>query len=189
MSEKCYNVAEHTRSRGDEWTCIRCCSMVANLIHPDLLHHRGRLCYKLYLKHRANAIATLQYATFILFVGLSGHNAGIFVSFSEAADFDLPRQLLFVAISWGLDTLNFTVTNVLCKRAYDITPIYCGTALLKQYPNTRRRLLYVAAHIISDVYLGMVFAMEGGIYWASPLGDSAAHQNATLPPASTQVGD
>jgi hypothetical protein len=163
--------------------------VAANLIHPDLLHHRGRLCYKLYLKHRANATASLQYATFILFIGLSGHNAGTFVSFSDAADFDLRRQLLFVAISGTLDTLNFTVTNVLCKWAYEITPIYCGTAVLKQYPNTRRRLLFVAAHIISDVYLGMVFAMEAGIYWASPLGDHAAERNVTSPATSTRVGD
>ena len=45
-----------------------------------------------------------------------------------------------------------------------------GSALLREHPSTRRRLLFVAAHIISDVYLGMVFAMEGGIYWAPQAG-------------------
>ena len=97
-----------------------------------MLHHRGRLCYDLFLKNRANSIASLQYATFILFVGLSGHNATVFVMFSEhscaphasslptdspcsstkallhhacTAAFNLRQQLLFVAIAWGLDTV------------------------------------------------------------------------------------
>jgi hypothetical protein len=117
----------------------------------------------------------LQYAGFILFVGVTGHNVRIFVNFSEESEFNLSQQLLFVGIAWGLDALNYMGTNILCKRAYDITPFYVGSALLKQYPNTRRRVLYVAAHIISDVYLGMVFAMEGGIYSASPIEDGADH--------------
>ena len=144
--------------------CRSCCALAAKIIQPDLLHHRGRLCYSAFLKNRATTIASLQYATFILFIGATGHNSSVFLNFSAGADFNLSQQLLFVGIAWSLDYLNFTLTNLLCKRAYDITPIYVGNACLKQYPRTRRALLFVAAHIISDVYLGMCFAMEGGIY-------------------------
>jgi len=166
MSEKAHNVASAMKTTG-EGTCW---SAVAHaMFHPDLLHQRGSLCFKAYLKNRANTIASLQYATFILFVGLSGHNAKVFLNFSDGAEFDLQQQLLFVLIAWILDFINYTLTNMMCTRAYDITPFYVGTACLKQYPRTRRALFFIAAHIISDVYLGMVFAMEGGIYFADEL--------------------
>ena len=167
MSEKLHNVADHQIKRhfADSSAGICCLSfLVGRVVNEDLLHQRGILCFRAYLKNRAVNIASFQYAVFVVFIGITGINEKVFVNFSEAAGFDLGQQLLFVLIAKLLDYANFTLTNMLCQSKYEITPTYVGNCHLKQYPRVRRSLFVLAAHIVSDVYLGMVFAMEGGIY-------------------------
>ena len=136
------------------------------LLRGICVHHKSHNLPLILGLNYACIFPRSRYVIFILFVGLSGHNSEVFLNFSDGAAFNLSQQLLFVFIAWILDYINYTLTNVLCTRAYDISPIYVGTACLKQYQRTRRALSFIAAHIISDVYLGMVFAMEGGIYFA-----------------------
>ena len=178
MSEKLHNVADHQIKRhfADSSAGICCLSfLVGKVVEPDLLHQRGILCFRAYLKNRALNIASFQYAVFAVFIGITGINEKVFVNFSEAAGFDLGQQLLFVLIAKLLDYANFTLTNMLCQSKYEITPTYVGNCHLKQYPRVRRSLCMIAAHIISDVYLGMVFAMRGGIYYLDARGSGSAN--------------
>jgi hypothetical protein len=43
--------------------------------------------------------------------------------------------------------------------------MYVGACHLRQYPEFRRSMVLISMHIVSDVYLGMVFAMSAGIYF------------------------
>ena len=68
----------------------------------DALHHRGKICFNQALKHRANTVATFQYACFIIFITAMPYNAKVFVRFSDGAGFDRGQQLLFVLVAWVL---------------------------------------------------------------------------------------
>lgn len=54
------------------------------------------------------------------------------------------------------DNVNYTLTNRWCATNYAKTPHYVGYSYLEQYPGMKRSLFVISAHIISDVYLGMV---------------------------------
>lgn len=72
----------------------------------DVLNHRGVVCYRAYLKNRANTTATFQYAGFIVFMTVLPYNSSVFVRFSEGAGFDSRQQMLFVVVAWILcDTI------------------------------------------------------------------------------------
>ena len=54
------------------------------------------------------------------------------------------------------DNVNYTLTNRWCAKNYEKTPHYVVYSYLEQYPGMKRSLFAISAHIISDVYLGMV---------------------------------
>ena len=141
------------------------CAILAEEFEHDLLHHRGIMCCTAFLKKSAKQVALVQYMIFILVLNYTSLNVEVFPIFSKEANFNFEHQALFVAIAWGFDFVVYELTNVVCKQMFDITPLYVGTALLEEYPRLRLSFLIIAAHIISDVYLSMVFAMEGGFYF------------------------
>lgn len=163
MTEKCHNLV--LISRDPEHCKHKCWQHIGQLFDQDLLHHRGLLCCKAFLKNRANAIASLQYMIFILVQNYTNLNVLIFPNFSKEADFDFQQQALFVFIAWSMDQFIYELLNVLCKYLYELTPLFVGAAVRKEYSRLRISLLLIAAHIISDVYLSMVFAIEGGFYF------------------------
>ena len=64
-----------------------------------------------------------------------------------------------------MDQVIYELLNSLCKYLYELTPLFVGVAVRKEYSQLRISLLLIAAHIISDVYLSMIFAIEGGFYF------------------------
>ncbi len=164
MTEKCHNLAIIMMNHPEH--CKHgCWRQVGKVFHNDLLHHRGMLCSKGFLKNRANAIASLQYMMFILVQNYTKLNVLIFPNFSEEANFDFQQQALFVFIAWSMDQVIYEILNVLCKHLYELTPLFVGAAVMKEHSHLRISLLLIAAHIISDVYLSMIFAIEGGFYF------------------------
>ena len=143
------------------------CAVMADVFESDLLHHRGKLCFSAYLKKRASQMAALQYMSFILILNYTHNNVLVFPTFSKDANFDLQQQAVFVAIAWSMDMAMYEVTNVLCKRLFDLTPLYIGEAVVTEHNGLNFSLMVIAAHIISDVYLSMVLGMEGGLYFAN----------------------
>ena len=89
----------------------------------------------------------------------------IFIPFSTAAGFDFQLQLQFCAVACILDFLQYVVTNIVAERVWQLSPMYVGACHLRQYPEFRRSMVLISMHIVSDVYLGMVFAMSAGIYF------------------------
>lgn len=108
----------------------------------------------------------MQYMLFILLMHYTGNNALVFPQFSTEANFDLKQQARFVAIAWCLNLLVYEATNVMCKRLFNLTPLYVGEAVLRESDELQMSLIFIAGHIISDVYLSMLLGMEGGIYFA-----------------------
>lgn len=163
MTEKWHNLAIILRN--PEHCKHGCWQQIGNMFEHDLLHHRGLLCCKAFLKNRSNAIASLQYMIFILVQNYTNLNVLVFPNFSEEANFDFQQQALFVFIAWSMDQVIYELLNVLCKNLYDLTPLFVGAAVRKEHSRLRVSLLLIAAHIISDVYISMIFAIEGGFYF------------------------
>ena len=139
----------------------RCKALLGRLLKTDLLHQRGMCCFNAYLKSRAVSIASLQYIVFILL--LQYHpNRFVFPNFQEP-NIDVKQQMTFVAIAWSLDYLNYTIINLVFDRRYNMTPMYVGACHLRQYRRFQYSVVLIASHIISDVYLGMAWAMMAGV--------------------------
>ena len=85
----------------------------------DVLNHRGTVCYRAYLKNRANTTATFQYAGFIVFMTVLPYNSSIFVRFSEGAGFDSRQQMLFVFIAWILCDATIILLCLPCTASLD----------------------------------------------------------------------
>ena len=85
----------------------------------DVLNHRGVVCYRAYLKNRANTTATFQYGFFIVFMTVLPYNSSIFVRFSEGAGFDSRQQMLFVFIAWILCDAIIILLCLPCNASLD----------------------------------------------------------------------
>lgn len=164
MTQEAHNVMLLPKHLGESaW-----CQILGDALEGDLLHHRGKLCVKAFLKRHATQTAALQYVIFIVVLNYTDHNVLVFPKFTKGAQFDFRQQALFVAIAWSLDFVIYEVTNIMCKRLFDLTPLYVGEALIAEHPRFGVSMLVIAAHIISDVYLSMMFGMEGGLYFTNP---------------------
>lgn len=152
-------------------TDIACCRrptmqlMLRGVLDSDLLHQRGNLCFGEFLRHWGSLIAYTQHVLFIGYIVTFGRdNQAIFIPYSTAAAFDFKLQMQFCAVGSVLDWLQYFVTNILAKLLFRITPMYVGSCHLRQYAEFRRSMVMISMHIVSDVYIGMVFAMSAGIY-------------------------
>jgi hypothetical protein len=76
---------------------------------------------------------------------------------------DIRRQIAFAVCAWVIDYLTYTMLNVIFDRRYNLSPTYVGLCYLRQYPRFRYSVVFIATHIISDVYLSLTFARIGGV--------------------------
>lgn len=94
----------------------------------DVLNQRGILCFRQYLKNRANSAASFQYAAFIIFMKVLPYNSKVFVRFSDGAGFDARQQLLFVSIAW------FLCGPTICQACF----VMCGFRLTGHADRSQR---------------------------------------------------
>ena len=145
---------------------------IGKVVNVDLLHQRGIVCYAAYMKRAAQTVASLQYLVWCLFASLSD-NVAVFPAFVPEAGFDWRQQLVFVLVAMALDWLSFAFINVVANRLWQQTPTYVGWCLEIQNVAFRRAKIFVAAHVVSDVYLGMLFVMQSGWFFSFRSGSSS----------------
>ena len=59
----------------------------------------------------------------------------------------------------------YELATIWCDCKFKITPLFVGHMLREEHPRLKHAMVLIAAHIISDVYLSMIFALEGGLYF------------------------
>jgi hypothetical protein len=143
-------------------TCVDYVQAVTrHTVKPDLLHQRGVSCFNAYLRSSASHIATGWYCTFVLCMQLMP-NRELFPHYSTQPA-DIRRQIAFAVCAWVVDYLAYTMLNVIFDRRYNLSPTYVGLCYLREYPRFRYSVVFIAAHIISDVYLSLTFASMAGV--------------------------
>ena len=145
--------------------------LAARLLSRNLLERRGQVCFETSLQMTSASIAAVQYLVFLSVLRLNGlfytpPDAGVddwagnvyvfpYLRDSlEAAAFK--QQVMYVLASWLSEYLLFVCIDAVSGKLFQITPSYVGSCHLKDYPRYSRTILCLAAHIVSDVYLGMV---------------------------------
>jgi hypothetical protein len=63
----------------------------------------------------------------------------------------------------GVSSVGFWMTDIYSSRRYSLSPTFIGTCHMKQYPRFVRAMVVVATHVLTDVYLGMLFMAVGGV--------------------------
>lgn len=153
----------HTKGqRNEPRTCLDYVQAATrHAVKPDLLNQRGVSCFNAYLQSSASHIATGWYCAFVLSMQLMP-NRELFPHYSTQSA-DIRRQIAFAVCAWVIDYLTYTMLNVIFDRRYNLSPTYVGLCYLRQYPRFRYSVVFIATHIISDVYLSLTFARIGGV--------------------------
>ena len=73
-------------------------------------------------------------------------------------------QIQFTIFGLIAQTATDSLVNTFSDKAWKTSPMYVGLCFSKDHKNWETISGLIAAHILSDVLLGLVFGMVGGVY-------------------------
>ena len=150
-------------------------------INPDNTNKQGQVCFNSFLQFTTVVVSSVQYLCFLTLLKLFPTNLPLFPKYHDVingtasaaelgADQDemeglFGQQFLFVGLVLALEFFVYETTNQVSRRyVQKMTPHYIGCCHLREYPRFRWSIILICAHIVSDVYLGILFTVpiDGG---------------------------
>ena len=140
-----------------------CAGELARKLPADPLNQRGATCLNQLMTQYGDQVALITHCTFLFAqTALPPYNTGVFQLFATKEK-KLVQQLAFAFTNAGGGMLGFWAIDTYSSWAYTLSPTFVGTCHVKQYPRFVRTMVVVATHVITDVYLGMLFLAVGGV--------------------------
>ena len=136
---------------------------------PDVTNKRGRVCFGAFLHFVAVWISGIQYLTFLVGLRLYPLNLPLFREYSDVINIDqdpvyedlFVQQLQFIALFLFTESALYFVTNTVSKfYVKSMSPHYVGACHCKEFPRFRVSIVLIGAHIVSDVYLGILLTKQ-----------------------------
>lgn len=141
--------------------------LIEKFVGTDVLARRGKVCFEQSLQISATSIAAVQYAFFLIYLSMVGQmspssalaNNMLIFPFLAGTVLDgdtMQQQFAFIAVSWLAEVVLYCTIDSISHKYFKLAPTYVVACHLQQYPRFSRTVIVLAAHITSDVYLGMV---------------------------------
>jgi len=93
------------------------------------------------------------------------HSHAVFPIFSpHNREYNPSLQIQFTLFGLIAQTVTYSLVNIAFDNIWKISPMYVGSCFSKENKNWETISSLAAAHILSDVLLGLVFGMVGGVY-------------------------
>jgi hypothetical protein len=111
--------------------------------------------------------AVARYIVFLLLLKAFPKNVPLFPSYAEVINEQndpdnehlFRQQIFFTGLALGIESVFYMATNQLSRIAkLPCTPSYVGLCHLREFPRYKLSIVLIGGHIVSDVYLGMIFA-------------------------------
>lgn len=157
-------------SRG--WQQGKLVACVISILHcgdmakPDVTNNRGEVCFREFLSTTAVWIASIQYLAFLLLLKAFPKNLPLFDEYIVVINVDgngdenldpFKQQFWFVGLSLLIETAVYILRSRLSQV---MSPHYVGQCHFAEYPRFKVSIMFVSAHIVSDVYLGILLTKQ-----------------------------
>jgi hypothetical protein len=157
------------RTAGKIIACVIWVMHFGDHAKPNVLNKRGAICFSSFLNYIAVWIASVQYLVFLVLLKAFPTNLALWEEYASvinveedeehAGDFVL--QLQFVGVVLLIETIVYILTNIVSKHYVQVmSPHYVGRCHFREFPRFKASIIFIGAHIVSDVYLGILLTKQ-----------------------------